>query len=59
MGLSEHFLVNIFIYCPLFSDVHPSCLEPLTQQFVRDLLDGFFPSELQKRFPDGVPFNVR
>ena len=59
MDLFDHFLVNIFIYCRLFSDVHPLFLEPLTQQFIRDILDGFFPSELQKRFPDGVPFNVR
>ncbi|TRY96053.1 hypothetical protein DNTS_021169 [Danionella cerebrum] len=30
--------------------------EPKTQEFVQDLMDGFFPSELQKRFPNGVPF---
>ena len=23
-----------------------------------DLTDGYFPSELQERFPDGVPFQV-
>ncbi|CAF1373176.1 unnamed protein product [Adineta steineri] len=32
--------------------------DPSTQQFIRDILDGFFPTELQKRFPDGVPFHV-
>ena len=35
-----------------------SFIDPSTQQFMHDILDGFFPSELQRRFPDGVPFNV-
>jgi hypothetical protein len=26
------------------------------QTFLRDILDGYFPAELQERFPDGVPF---
>uniref|UniRef100_A0A672GB60 UBX domain-containing protein 11 n=1 Tax=Salarias fasciatus TaxID=181472 RepID=A0A672GB60_SALFA len=30
-----------------------------TQQCVTDLMDGYFPSELQDRFPDGAPFEVR
>nr|XP_019946802.1 PREDICTED: UBX domain-containing protein 11 [Paralichthys olivaceus] len=29
-----------------------------TQQCMQDLMDGYFPSELQDRFPDGVPFKV-
>ncbi|XP_074510246.1 UBX domain-containing protein 11 [Sebastes fasciatus] len=29
-----------------------------TQQCMQDLMDGYFPSELQERFPDGVPFEV-
>ncbi|XP_069051680.1 UBX domain-containing protein 11 isoform X1 [Lepisosteus oculatus] len=29
-----------------------------TRQCVQDLMDGYFPSELQKRFPEGVPFEV-
>lgn len=29
-----------------------------TQSFLKDILDGYFPSELQGRYPDGVPFNV-
>ncbi|XP_029958239.1 UBX domain-containing protein 11 [Salarias fasciatus] len=29
-----------------------------TQQCVTDLMDGYFPSELQDRFPDGAPFEV-
>ncbi|GFS13966.1 UBX domain-containing protein 11-like [Elysia marginata] len=32
--------------------------EPTTRQCVQDLLDGYFPSELQHRYPDGVPFVV-
>eukprot|EP00039_Didymoeca_costata_P007697 m.102863 g.102863 ORF g.102863 m.102863 type:complete len:467 (+) comp13788_c0_seq3:107-1507(+) len=29
-----------------------------TQVCLQDLMDGFFPSELQSRYPDGVPFKV-
>lgn len=32
--------------------------EPTTRQCVQDFLDGYFPSELQHRYPDGVPFVV-
>ncbi|XP_026861169.2 UBX domain-containing protein 11 isoform X2 [Electrophorus electricus] len=28
------------------------------QQFMQDLMDGYFPSELQRRFPDGVVFQI-
>lgn len=28
------------------------------QQFIRDICDGYFPSELQAKYPDGVPFQV-
>ena len=45
---------HTFRFCFGFSVVDPS-----TQQFLRDILDGFFPSELQKRFPNGVPFHVQ
>ncbi|XP_043854276.1 UBX domain-containing protein 11 isoform X3 [Dromiciops gliroides] len=34
-----------------FSDVS-------TQQCIQDILDGFFPSELKKIYPSGVPFQV-
>lgn len=27
-------------------------------QLVRDLLDGYFPSELQERYPNGIPLAV-
>ncbi|XP_047664701.1 UBX domain-containing protein 11 isoform X2 [Tachysurus fulvidraco] len=32
--------------------------EPQTQRFLQELMGGFFPSELQDRFPDGVLFQV-
>ncbi|XP_024122849.1 UBX domain-containing protein 11 isoform X1 [Oryzias melastigma] len=32
--------------------------EHSTQQFMQDIVDGYFPSELQDTFPDGVPFQV-
>ncbi|XP_063033456.1 UBX domain-containing protein 11 isoform X1 [Melospiza melodia melodia] len=31
---------------------------PSTQQCLQDILDGYFPSELQPRYPDGVPLQV-
>ncbi|KAM7100141.1 UBX domain-containing protein 11 isoform 7-T7 [Molossus nigricans] len=30
--------------------------DPSTQHCLRDIMDGFFPSELQRLYPDGVPF---
>lgn len=30
----------------------------LLQRCLRDILDGFFPTELQRLYPDGVPFKV-
>ncbi|XP_036770744.2 UBX domain-containing protein 11 isoform X2 [Manis pentadactyla] len=32
--------------------------DPSTQRCLRDILDGFFPSELQWLYPDGVPFKI-
>lgn len=32
--------------------------DPMTQQCMQDIMDGFFPSELQIRYPDGVPLEV-
>lgn len=32
---------------------------PSAQQFVRDVIDGFFPEEFKQRYPDGVPLDVR
>ncbi|XP_012886693.1 PREDICTED: UBX domain-containing protein 11 isoform X4 [Dipodomys ordii] len=32
--------------------------DPSTQRYLRDIMDGFFPSELRRLYPDGVPFKV-
>ena len=32
--------------------------DPSTQACVQDIMDGYFPGELQDRYPDGVPFIV-
>ncbi|KAM9852148.1 UBX domain-containing protein 11 [Aulostomus maculatus] len=42
----------------MFDGPFRSYEEPSTQQCIQDLMDGYFPSELQERFPDGVPFEV-
>uniref|UniRef100_A0A8D2J8I8 UBX domain-containing protein 11 n=1 Tax=Varanus komodoensis TaxID=61221 RepID=A0A8D2J8I8_VARKO len=42
----------------MFNGPFRSYEEPSTQQCLRDLMDGYFPSELQRYFPDGVPFQV-
>ena len=42
----------------LYSGPFRSFGEPTTQQCIKDIQDGYFPSELQHRYPDGVPFNV-
>ncbi|XP_056413408.1 UBX domain-containing protein 11 isoform X2 [Hyla sarda] len=42
----------------MFQGPFRSYQEPSTQQCLRDIMDGYFPSELQTRFPDGVPFQV-
>uniref|UniRef100_A0A8C3NSK8 UBX domain-containing protein 11 n=1 Tax=Cyanoderma ruficeps TaxID=181631 RepID=A0A8C3NSK8_9PASS len=31
---------------------------PATQQYLQDIMDGYFPSELQPRYPDGVAFSL-
>ncbi|XP_026149025.1 UBX domain-containing protein 11 isoform X2 [Mastacembelus armatus] len=43
----------------MFDGPFRSYQEHSTQQCMQDLMDGYFPSELQERFPDGVPFEVR
>ncbi|XP_061453858.1 UBX domain-containing protein 11 isoform X2 [Rhineura floridana] len=42
----------------MFNGPFRSYEEPSTQQLLRDIMDGYFPSELQRRYPDGVPFQV-
>ncbi|KAM9532349.1 UBX domain-containing protein 11 isoform 2-T2 [Guaruba guarouba] len=32
--------------------------DPSTQQCLQDIMDGYFPSELQMRYPDGIPLQV-
>ena len=43
----------------LFSGPFRPFSDPTTQRCVQDLTDGYFPSELQPRYPDGIPFTVR
>ena len=42
----------------MFAGPFRSFDEPITRRCLSDIMDGFFPSELQGRFPDGVPFQV-
>ncbi|XP_045902071.1 UBX domain-containing protein 11 isoform X3 [Micropterus dolomieu] len=42
----------------MFDGPFRSYQEHSTQECMQDLMDGYFPSELQERFPDGVPFEV-
>ncbi|XP_048010117.1 UBX domain-containing protein 11 isoform X1 [Megalobrama amblycephala] len=42
----------------MFSGPFRSYQDPTTQVCMQDLMDGFFPSELQEKFPNGVPFQV-
>ncbi|XP_067458114.1 UBX domain-containing protein 11 isoform X1 [Thunnus thynnus] len=42
----------------MFDGPFRSYEELSTQRCMQDLMDGYFPSELQERFPDGVPFEV-
>ncbi|MEQ2178302.1 hypothetical protein GOODEAATRI_012625 [Goodea atripinnis] len=42
----------------MFDGPFRSYQEHSTQECMQDLMDGYFPSELQQRFPDGVPFEV-
>ncbi|XP_056618634.1 UBX domain-containing protein 11 isoform X2 [Triplophysa dalaica] len=42
----------------MFSGPFRSYQDPTTQECIQDLMDGFFPSELQERFPCGVPFQI-
>ncbi|CAL8249674.1 unnamed protein product [Boreogadus saida] len=42
----------------MFEGPFRSHREASTQRCLQDLMDGYFPSELQERFPEGVPFQV-
>uniref|UniRef100_A0A8B9B9F9 UBX domain-containing protein 11 n=1 Tax=Anser brachyrhynchus TaxID=132585 RepID=A0A8B9B9F9_9AVES len=43
----------------MFDGPFRSYEEPSAQQCLQDIMDGYFPSELQMRYPDGIPFQVR
>lgn len=43
---------------PLLRTAAANLCSSRLQQFIQDLMDGYFPSELQSRFPDGIPFEV-
>lgn len=48
-----HCTVQYFYYITIPPNTHtPSHL----QQCIQDIQDGYFPSELQSKYPDGVPF---
>ncbi|ESO06258.1 hypothetical protein HELRODRAFT_160418 [Helobdella robusta] len=38
--------------------VHPLGHESLAKDFIQDINDGYFPSQLQSDYPDGVPLQV-
>lgn len=42
----------------MFGGPFRSYEDPSTQLCVQDIMDGYFPSELQTSYPDGVPFKV-
>ncbi|XP_015236252.1 PREDICTED: UBX domain-containing protein 11 [Cyprinodon variegatus] len=42
----------------MFDGPFRSYQDQSTQRCMEDLMDGYFPSELQQRFPDGVPLEV-
>lgn len=42
----------------MFSGPFRPFSDPQTRDLVKDIMDGYFPSELQGRFPEGVPFKV-
>jgi len=42
----------------MFEGPFRSYEEESTQQCIADLMDGYFPTELQERYPEGVPFKV-
>ncbi|KAM5181874.1 UBX domain-containing protein 11 [Mantella aurantiaca] len=43
----------------MFQGPFRSYQDPSTRQCLKDIMDGYFPSELQGRFPDGVTFQVK
>uniref|UniRef100_A0A8C7CNI3 UBX domain-containing protein 11 n=1 Tax=Oncorhynchus kisutch TaxID=8019 RepID=A0A8C7CNI3_ONCKI len=59
--LAQQHLIPLRLYSNgifMFNGPFRSYQEASTQQCMQDLMDGYFPSELQDRFADGVPFQV-
>ncbi|CAB1333593.1 unnamed protein product [Coregonus sp. 'balchen'] len=59
--LAQQHLIPLQLYSNgifMFNGPFRSYQEASTQQCMQDLMDGYFPSELQDRFADGVPFQV-
>ncbi|XP_078279458.1 LOW QUALITY PROTEIN: UBX domain-containing protein 11 [Rhinoraja longicauda] len=42
----------------MFNGPFRSFSQPSTQRCMQDIMDGYFPSELQIRFPNGIPIKV-
>lgn len=42
----------------MFNGPFRSFEDSSTQRCMQDVMDGYFPSELQTRYPDGIPINV-
>ncbi|XP_078093320.1 UBX domain-containing protein 11 [Mustelus asterias] len=42
----------------MFNGPFRSFDDPSTQHYLQDIMDGYFPSELQNRYPEGVPIKV-
>ncbi|XP_029427107.1 UBX domain-containing protein 11 isoform X2 [Rhinatrema bivittatum] len=45
---------GIVMFCGPFRSYE----EPSTQQCLQDIMDGYFPTELQRRYPEGIPLQV-
>ena len=54
-----HCVKSLFTTIELVVQISKTCIHDFPQQCMQDLMDGFFPSELQARYPDGVPFEVQ
>lgn len=54
-----HCVESLLTTIELLVKISKTCIHDFPQQCMQDLMDGFFPSELQTRYPDGVPFEVQ
>lgn len=54
-------MVQLILYkngIVMFEGPFRSYEDETTKICIADFIDGYFPSELQQKFPDGVPFKV-